>query len=162
MIAEAESRGERVLCPMRSALAVTSGYFEGKEGALTRIHSRGGYLYSLDAELGEADTAVGHEAVEAFVATYLNAARVGRQKLTHAFESRSTVATSNKDWLPNACTDCPFQEKCHEAFGESEGFGSTHSIAPRCNASSTRRRMSSTHGTSSRSSKVRSARSTPF
>lgn len=46
MIAEAESRGERVLCPMRSALAVTSGYFEGKEGALTRIHSRGGYLYS--------------------------------------------------------------------------------------------------------------------
>lgn len=123
MIAEAESRGERVLCPMRSALAVTSGYFEGKEGALTRIHSRGGYLYSLDAELGEAETAVGQEAVEAFVATYMNAARVGRDKLTYAFDRRAAATASSKDWLINACTECPFQEECHEAFGESEGFG---------------------------------------
>jgi hypothetical protein len=123
MIADAESQGERILCPMRSALAVTTGYFEGKESALTRIHSRGGYIYSLDAELGNSETEVGPSEVEAFVATYLNAARVGRERLEATFARRSTENSRDRSWVDNACSECPFHEECHQAFGEAEGYG---------------------------------------
>ncbi len=121
MIADAESFGERVLCPMRSALAVTSGYFEGKDTALTRIHSRGRYMYSLDTNLGEV-SGVSQESVESFVATYMNAARVGLEDLKTAFESRDPNASGGA-WVPNACDLCDYRGSCHAAFGEAEGYG---------------------------------------
>lgn len=122
MIADQQSRGEDVLCPMRSALAVTSGYFEGKETALTRVHSRGRYIYSLDAPLGESEIAVPPEDVHAFVATYLNAARVGRAGLTERFEQRR-LSDGERDWVPNACHACEFEARCHPAFGTADGYG---------------------------------------
>lgn len=120
MIADAESQGDRVLCPMRSALAVTSGYFEGKETALTRIHSRGGFVYSLDAELDESENGVTSEYINEFVATYLNAARVGRDQLEKSFRAR---AAPDRAWVDNACENCPYVAECHEAFGHAEGYG---------------------------------------
>lgn len=123
MIADQQSQGEDVLCPMRSALAVTSGYFEGKDTALTRIHSRGKYVYSLDAELGESDTAVAADDVHAFVATYLNAARVGRAELESRFDARRQDAEDEREWIPNACASCDFERKCHPAFGTGDGYG---------------------------------------
>ncbi|HJZ35067.1 MAG TPA: protein DpdH [Solirubrobacterales bacterium] len=119
MIADPESQGERVLCPMRSAFAVTSGYFDGKETAMTRIHTRGGYVYSLDAPLDTEGIGVTREYVREFVATYLNAARVGRDGLEAAF----TQATAGRDWVPNACDGCEFRQRCHPAFGVARGYG---------------------------------------
>jgi hypothetical protein len=123
MIADAESQGERVLCPMRSALAVTSGYFEGKDTALTRIHSRGRYVYSLDAQLGEATGAVTAEELRAFVSTYLNAARMGRSSLEAQFERRDRSADDDRAWVPNACEECSFKPECHDGFGAADGYG---------------------------------------
>jgi hypothetical protein len=119
MIADVESQGKRVLCPMRSAFAVTSGYFDGKETAMTRIHARGGYVYSLDASLDAEKVGVSREYVREFVATYLNAARVGRAALEAAFEP----STAGRDWVPNACESCDFREECHPAFGVARGYG---------------------------------------
>jgi hypothetical protein len=120
MIADAESQGNRVLCPIRSALAVTRGYFEGKETALTRIASRGEFEYSLDVQLAEGGGGVSNDYVHTFVATYLNAARVGRDKLEASFAARSAP---HRRWVDNACESCTYVAECHEAFGVADGYG---------------------------------------
>ena len=123
MIHEADPGGVRTLCPMRSALAVTSGYFEGRDTALTRIDFRGGYVYSLDADLGEGDSQVDQDYVRDFIATYLNAARVGRGTLESSFEARSDVSERTRDWVDNACETCRYHAPCHAAFGSADGYG---------------------------------------
>lgn len=121
MVAEADPGGIRTLCPMRTALAVTSGYFEGKQTALTRIDFRGGYLYSLDTDL-EGEHGVSREEIYKFVATYLNAARLGAAPLQAAFE-RSDGARTNQSWVPNPCPKCTYVTECHDSFGRADGYG---------------------------------------
>ncbi|GAA2505956.1 hypothetical protein GCM10010406_48220 [Streptomyces thermolineatus] len=107
-----QREGRTVLAPMRTLMAITSGYFHDlPETALTRIEaSTGGHVYNLDLVL-KGDSA---EAVASFTGRYLNAARVGREEL----EAR--VGQS----VPNRCEECPFQAPCHDAFGKSaEGYG---------------------------------------
>jgi ABC-type oligopeptide transport system ATPase subunit len=106
--------GQTVLAPMRTLMAITSGYFHDlPETAATRIGaSTGGFVYNLDIVLGEGKT--GTEDIASFVARYLNAARVGRG----ALESAGSNA------VPNKCDECPVKSICHDSFGASvEGFG---------------------------------------
>ncbi|MFJ2737179.1 MULTISPECIES: protein DpdH [unclassified Streptomyces] len=124
-----QREGRTALAPMRTLMAITSGYFHDlPETALTRIEaSTGGHVYNLDLVLEEDSP----EAVASFAGRYLNAARVGRKELEHAGES-----------VPNQCEKCPFQAPCHDTFGKSaEGYGlypfnrfalnrTVHSVAP--------------------------------
>ncbi|GGT34986.1 hypothetical protein GCM10010207_38880 [Streptomyces atratus] len=126
-----QREGRTVLAPMRTLMAITSGYFHDlPETAGTRIEaSTGGHVYNLDLVLNDHDS---EEAIASFAGRYLNAARVGRKELeAHAGES-----------VPNRCEDCPVQTACHDAFGKSiEGYGlypfnlsalrrTVHAIAP--------------------------------
>ncbi|MEV5931905.1 protein DpdH [Streptomyces sp. NPDC052079] len=125
-----QREGRTALAPMRTLMAITSGYFHDlPETALTRIEaSTGGHVYNLDLVLEEDSP----EAVASFAGRYLNAARVGRKALeAHAGES-----------VPNQCEECPFQAPCHDTFGKSaEGYGlypfnrfalnrTVHAVAP--------------------------------
>ncbi|MFG2813840.1 protein DpdH [Streptomyces sp. NPDC048410] len=124
--------GKTALAPMRTLMAITSGYFHDlPETAATRIStSTGGFVYNLDIVLGEGKT--GTEEIARFVAKYLNAARVGRDALERA---------SGKS-VPNKCDDCTIRTLCHSSFGVSaDGFGLypfnraaltrvVHSVAP--------------------------------
>ncbi|MFJ8923490.1 protein DpdH [Streptomyces sp. NPDC102415] len=109
-----EREGQTALAPMRTLMAITSGYFHDlPETAATRIGaSTGGFVYNLDIVLGEGKT--GTEDIASFVARYLNAARVGRGALENAGSGS----------VPNRCDECLVKDLCHDSFGASaEGFG---------------------------------------
>ncbi|HZO68702.1 MAG TPA: ATP-binding protein [Kribbellaceae bacterium] len=96
------------LCPIRAAIAVTSGYLDDRYATFAER----GVHYIMDVER----TRVGTGELRTFVGRYLNAGRVGRHELSVAV--RSGLPT------PNKCTDCPYQDRCHPAFGvTSEGHG---------------------------------------
>ncbi len=108
--------GKQELAPVRTLMAVTTGYYKRlAETVRTRVEAATPYVYDLDvsfdtSEQGRADT------IE-FVGRYLNAARLGTAELT-----ASRVAEGEP--VPNKCVDCKFRQPCHAAFGASEhGFG---------------------------------------
>ncbi|TDC70564.1 ATP-binding protein [Actinomadura sp. GC306] len=132
-LTEAATReGKQRYAPMRTLMAITTGYFrELPETVLTRVAAAtGGHIYDLDRVFSEEDDGGGQ--ITSFVGRYLNAARVGRQKLEQA----------GLDTVPNKCATCPYQKTCHEAFGSTEeGYGlypfnesalkrMVHSVAP--------------------------------
>lgn len=119
MIATPDDAGERTLCVMRSAVAVTTGYFDSLRTALTRIDARGP-LYNLDTVIGDGVT---DEDVRAFVAAYLNATRWGRDALQEQFKSADPAARATGRWVRSYCGECPHSEDCHSAFGAENGFG---------------------------------------
>ncbi|GAA3284009.1 ATP-binding protein [Dactylosporangium vinaceum] len=108
--------GKTELAPVRTLMAVTSGYWERlEETVLTRAKAATPYLYNLDAALDIDEQ--GQEDISIFVGRYLNAARVGQEALDNA-----NVAAGAE--VPNRCKTCDFQETCHSAFGASaEGYG---------------------------------------
>lgn len=128
-----QREGRTMLAPMRTLMAITSGYFHDlPETALTRIAaSTGGYVYNLDLVL-DGDDRDSTESIASFVGRYLNAARIGRKELEE----------HNGQSVPNQCEECPVRTVCHDAFGASaEGFGlypfnrsalrrTVHAIAP--------------------------------
>ena len=113
VVEAAHREGATRLAPIRTLMAVTTGYFRDlPETALTRVQANLGYAYDLDVPFSEEDT--GEEAIAAFVGRYLNAARIGKDQLEHVGGAEP----------PNACDACPLQPRCHDAFGASgEGYG---------------------------------------
>ncbi len=105
-VVEAANRdGKTTLAPIRTLMAVTTGYF-GKldETAATRIQAGTGFVYHLDVPFGPEET--GRTEIASFVGRYLNAGRVGREALEFA----------NDDKIPNKCLTCPLRTECHEVF----------------------------------------------
>lgn len=107
--------GDQVLAPIRTLMAVTSGYYDSfKDTIRSRVQTMRSYVYSLDVTLG---TDVSDEDMQSFVARYLNAARVGRARLEADPGTRLGQA-------PNACEDCVMRLECHDGFGAtSDGIG---------------------------------------
>ncbi|MFD3813545.1 protein DpdH [Streptomyces rubiginosohelvolus] len=113
-VVEAAHRdGKTALAPIRTLMAVTTGYFQSlDETALTRIQAGTGYVYHLDVPFSPEET--GRTEIASFVGRYLNAGRVGRDELERARNSE----------VPNKCLSCSFRTECHAAFGATdEGFG---------------------------------------
>ncbi|MGW4623765.1 protein DpdH [Streptomyces sp. NPDC004592] len=125
-----QREGRTALAPMRTLMAITSGYFHDlPETAGTRIEaSTGGHVYNLNLVLDDDDS---DEAIASFAGRYLNAARVGRIEL----EARPGEPQ-------NQCDECPVKAACHDTFGTSaQGYGlypfnrsalrrTVHAIAP--------------------------------
>jgi len=108
--------GKTELAPVRTLMAVTTGYF-GRlaETVLTRAKAATPYLYDLDTAFDAGEQ--GRSDITAFAGRYLNAARVGRATLEGA-------DIANGADVPNRCVTCEFQETCHSTFGVStEGHG---------------------------------------
>jgi hypothetical protein len=111
-----DHEGRSDLAPIRTLMAVTSGYYDSlPDTVLTRVRAATGYVYDLDsqfepaAEMGETSS---------FVGRYLNAARLGQERVEN-------VGTQEGVPIPNACDAfCSFRRQCHSAFGQSaEGYG---------------------------------------
>jgi AAA domain-containing protein len=116
LIEVGEREGRTVLAPVRTLMAVTSGYLARvAETVLTRAKAATPYVYDLDAAFDTSER--GRAEVGAFVGRYLNAARVGHQALKEAGVEAGAA-------VPNKCEDCPFKETCHATFGVStDGHG---------------------------------------
>lgn len=91
MITEAYRDGEQVLCTMRSALAYTEGYANVPETVLTRARSR----WLIEDIPGDEERIL--KRVEQLVGSYLNAARLGQDRLRSEFGR----AAGSKSWVPS-------------------------------------------------------------
>lgn len=124
-ITEAPKReGEDVLCPIRVAMAVTTGYFATIAQTFSTRGEFAGHVFSLDVPLSQSGRGVAPEDVADFVAGYLNASRLGQDRLEAALAEAGDERATHRSWVPNACDDCEHQDTCHEAFGTSrDRFG---------------------------------------
>lgn len=107
-----ERDGSTVLAPIRTLLAVTTGYYESLAETLrTRIESSSPVRYEMRVSLAGPETRADTEQrIVDFVGRYLNAARLGRDRLDAARVTDGSQA-------PNMCDDCMFKDPCHSGFG---------------------------------------------
>lgn len=106
-----ERHGKNDLAPIRTLMAVTTGYYESLPDTVrTRAQAATGYVYDLDAQFAPMER-MGE--ISSFVGRYLNAARLGRERVEKHGEQKGTQ-------VPNACEECGFRQQCHSAFGSSE------------------------------------------
>lgn len=105
-------KGVRKYATIRTMMAVTSGYYNETLPETFRYRADAtGPRYIIDLDL--ASEAADDGLLVDFVARYLNAARIGREKLEDAAPE-----------MPNGCKDCDFRPTCHEDFGQStDGYG---------------------------------------
>ena len=100
------------LCAMRTALACTDAYYATLEDT---VQTRASFRVDLNLSHWEA---LGKSSEASFAARYLNAARLGEERVKAWYERRE-----EGDDPPSACEPCPFQEECHDAFGAHDGIG---------------------------------------
>ncbi|WP_020388783.1 protein DpdH [Kribbella catacumbae] len=105
-------KGVRKYATIRTMMAVTTGYYNEILPETFRYRADAtGPRFIIDLDL--ASEAADEGLFVDFVGRYLNAARVGRDKLENAAPQ-----------VLNACAKCDFRPACHENFGESsDGYG---------------------------------------
>jgi hypothetical protein len=92
-VEKAVTDGKQVLCTMRTAMAVTEGYLTNKDTIRTRAEAT---WHIEDNRHGELDNVL--DAVREFVGAYLNAMRVGKNKLEKLY-AENRYKPGNK-WVP--------------------------------------------------------------
>lgn len=104
--------GVEKFAPVRTMMAVTSGYYDALPDTFRTRAEASSPVYVVDVDMADVSSANDRTAIN-FVGRYLNAARLGAPKLEGAAPN-----------VPNACEDCPFMEQCHSTFGSSDdGYG---------------------------------------
>lgn len=108
---------DKPLCPIRVAMACTTGYFESLRDTIqTRVELK----VTLDVETGDMFTP---NDMATFVSRYLNVLRYEDQEVQQWYSDQ--LITGEVKELPSACVqkECPFIEKCHGSFGDDEDKG---------------------------------------
>jgi hypothetical protein len=117
LLVRTHQEGRKPLCALRTALAVTTGYFQRLEDTVkTRITFR----VEMDVTSAEAGGAITQADLEQFSARYLNAVRLPAEDLENWLRSTADEPASP---VPNACLTCPHRARCHASFGERDKIG---------------------------------------
>lgn len=117
LLVRTHQEGRRPLCALRTALAVTTGYFQRLEDTVkTRITFR----VEMDVSSADAGGIITNQDLERFGARYLNAVRLPGDALDEWAEG---LDEHPEEPPPNACQTCPHVEVCHASFGERDGIG---------------------------------------
>ncbi|WP_224240927.1 protein DpdH [Hyalangium gracile] len=119
LLVRSAQEGHRPLCGIRTALACTSGYFRDFRET---VKHRTSFTVNLDIDSHATTEMEQSGEIQQFVARYLNASRVPANELKGWFEGVHQ-GSEQAAKPPNACEECPFQEKCHHAFGQRDGVG---------------------------------------
>jgi hypothetical protein len=117
-----EDLGE--LCQVRAALAVTTNPWRQLEQQMATLRTRlAGWqtpLFDVDVSLdgggGDDGDGVSADYTRRFVAGYLNAVRLGPQRLQKHLDAWEKDGDGPFE-VPSACTGCPHLDECHPAFG---------------------------------------------
>ena len=100
-------------CRMRAAIAITEGELAKWPTLAERCE-----IFAVEAAQADVDDT-------AFVGRYLNAIRLGIERLDQARETADDPG--DRRWVPNACTSCEHRHECHDSqdgFGvSSDGYG---------------------------------------
>lgn len=109
MLAALIVQGDEQLCRVRWALACTSGRFRALPDT---VRSRMDLTVDMEPQPAEAgqDAASARPDLREFAGRYLNAVRVGDERLTAEYAAPERT-------LPNACADCHVRSECFAAFG---------------------------------------------
>lgn len=108
---------DKPLCPLRIAIACTTGYYEElRDTVQTRVELK----VSLDVETGNMFTSGD---MASFVSRYLNVLRYSDREVLDWYNE--IVASGEGTDLPSACekNECPFIDSCHSSFGNSNNQG---------------------------------------
>ncbi|MEC1071411.1 protein DpdH [Priestia megaterium] len=108
---------DKPLCPIRIAIACTTGYYEElRDTVQTRVELK----VSLDVETGNMFT---NKDMASFVSRYLNVLRYSDEEVLDWYNE--ILASGEETDLPSACEkrECPFVDSCHSSFGNSNNQG---------------------------------------
>lgn len=119
VIAKPQQEGRGRLCPLRTALACTTGYFRT---LVQTVQTRVDFCVTLDLTPADAGALAPGE-IERFVARYLNVARLDEESLDRWFREARGGGDGEAVPVPSACESCPHRADCHDAFGASQGMG---------------------------------------
>ncbi|MBE9111422.1 hypothetical protein IQ273_18620 [Nodosilinea sp. LEGE 07298] len=114
-----QGKGEP-LCAMRTALACTTGYFEG---LIDTVRARTAFNVNLDVETVDEESLVTPADVEQLTARYLNAVRLDEQEIQAWLTDTDEQTGEPLDGVPSACSTCEHQVSCHKGFGAINGIG---------------------------------------
>ena len=110
------SHGDERQCKMRSAIAVSTGFFQS---VAETAYMRTTHIVDMDQSAGRTDgTNVTPTSVSQFASRYLNAVRLGINGIDSWNETFSLG-----DEPPSHCSSCPHQGECHATFGAVDGYG---------------------------------------
>jgi hypothetical protein len=109
-------QGETGQCRVRTAIAVTPGFFETVADTAYR---RTTHIVDMNRSAGHTGGKTPTAAsIASFSARYLNAVRLGRD----AIERWSEAAVPGEG-APSRCAQCTFVTECHATFGQVDGYG---------------------------------------
>lgn len=110
------SQGDERQCKMRTAIAVTTGFFQS---VAETAYMRTTHIIDMDRSAGRAEgRSVTKASLSQFTARYLNAVRLGRDGIAQWSE----IAAPGESPL-SKCDTCIHQTECHAIFGEADGYG---------------------------------------
>ncbi|MBZ9803380.1 protein DpdH [Mesorhizobium sp. ES1-6] len=110
------SHGDDRQCKMRSAIAVTTGFFKS---VAETAYMRTTHIVDMDRSAGRAEgRSVTMSSLGYFASRYLNAVRLGRAEIERWNESAGPG-----DNPPSRCANCPHRGECHATFGAIDGYG---------------------------------------
>jgi energy-coupling factor transporter ATP-binding protein EcfA2 len=110
------SQGDDRQCKMRTAIAVTTGFFQS---VAETAYMRTTHIVDMDRSAGRAaGRSVTKASISQFTARYLNAVRLGHDGITEWSESAAPGESPR-----SKCANCIHQSECHSIFGEVEGYG---------------------------------------
>ncbi len=110
------SHGDERQCRMRTAIAVTTGFFAS---VAETAYMRTTHIVDMNRSAGRAGgRAVSERSLAEFAARYLNAARLGTERI-----ERWSETAGPGDAAPSKCAECPYRAECHPTFGEVDGYG---------------------------------------
>jgi energy-coupling factor transporter ATP-binding protein EcfA2 len=110
------SQGDDHQCKMRTAIAVTTGFFQS---VAETAYMRTTHIVDMDRSAGRADgRSVTKASLSQFAARYLNAVRLGRDGITQWSDTAAPGESPR-----SKCEVCVHQIECHTIFGEVDGYG---------------------------------------
>lgn len=110
------SQGDDRQCKMRTAIAVTTGFFQS---VAETAYMRTTHIVDMDRSAGRAEgRSVTKASLSQFTSRYLNAVRLGRDGIEQWSDAAAPGETPR-----SRCDTCIYQTECHATFGEVDGYG---------------------------------------
>lgn len=110
------SHGDDQQCKMRTAIAVTTGFFQS---VAETAYMRTTHIVDMDRSAGRAEgRSVTKASLCQFTVRYLNAVRLGREGINQWSDGAAPGESPR-----SACDVCIHQTECHSTFGEVDGYG---------------------------------------
>lgn len=120
VLARSQQVEGETLCAMRTALACTTGYFQG---LIDTVRTRTDFSVNLDIETVNEQSLVTQADVQQLASRYLNAVRLRNEEIQAWLGDADEETGQPYQSVPNACLDCEYRPDCHTGFGQIDGVG---------------------------------------